>query len=60
MDKVKQLIEKGADPTAVDKRQVSALQYACAQGRLEVVRFLWTKGVELDGEDPGEQLICLK
>lgn len=43
----------GADATACDKRRVSALHYACGQGRLEVVRFLWSRGVELDAEDPG-------
>ena len=43
----------GAEATACDKRRVSALHYACGQGRLEVVRFLWSRGVELDAEDPG-------
>lgn len=50
---VERLIEMGADATACDKRRVSALHYACGQGRLEVVRFLWSRGVELDAEDPG-------
>ena len=47
------LLDSGADPKAVDKRKVSALQYACAQGRLEVVQRLYRRGVELDAEDPG-------
>lgn len=50
---VERLLELGADAGACDKRRVSGLHYACGQGRLEVVRFLWSRGVELDAEDPG-------
>jgi ankyrin repeat protein len=50
---VKGLLERGADPEAVDKKNVSALHFACGQGRLGVVQFLWSRGVELDSEDPG-------
>ena len=53
---VDQLLEAGADPKAVDKRKVSALQYACAQGRLEVIQRLYRRGVELDVEDPGKSV----
>ena len=44
----------GANITATDKRKISALHYACGQGRLAVVKFLWSRGTELDYEDPGE------
>ena len=50
---VKQLVDLGVDVKAVDKRKVGALHYACGQGRLEVVHFLWSRGLELDAEDPG-------
>ena len=50
---VKGLLEKGANPQAVDKKGVSALHFGCGQGRLGVVQFLWSRGVELDSEDPG-------
>jgi hypothetical protein len=50
---VEELMDMGADLTAKDKKGISALHYACGQGRLEVVKFLWSKGVDLDLEDPG-------
>ncbi len=43
----------GADIGAKDKRGISALHYASCQGRLEVLQFLWSKGLELDADDPG-------
>ena len=43
----------GADIGAKDKRGISALHYASGQGRLEVLHFLWSKGLELDADDPG-------
>eukprot|EP00884_Botryococcus_braunii_P012023 jgi/Botrbrau1/20821/Bobra.0156s0048.1 len=49
---VKELLDRGADLQATDKRKIGALHYACGQGRLEVVKFLRSKGVELDVEDP--------
>ena len=52
-----QLLDTGADAKAVDKRKVSALHYACGQGRLEVLQRLYRRGVELDVEDPGEQWV---
>ena len=50
---VQQLLEMGADVTAKDKRGISALHYASGQGRLEVLQFLWSKGLDLDADDPG-------
>ena len=50
---VQQLLEMGADIGAKDKRGISALHYASGQGRLEVLQFLWSKGLELDADDPG-------
>ena len=55
---VKALLEQGADPEATDKRKVNALHFACGQGRLEVVSFLWSRGIELDAEDPSELTCC--
>ena len=43
----------GADIGAKDKRGISALHYASGQGRLEVLQFLWSKGLDLDADDPG-------
>lgn len=51
---VKGLLDKGANSGAIDKKGISALHFACGQGRLEVVKFLWSRGVELDCEDPGK------
>ena len=39
--------------TAKDKKGISALHYASGQGRLEVLQFLWSKGLDLDADDPG-------
>lgn len=50
---VQQLLEMGADAHAKDKRGISALHYASGQGRLEVLQFLWSRGLELDADDPG-------
>ena len=43
----------GADVTAKDKKGISALHYAAGQGRLEVLQYLWSKGLDLDADDPG-------
>ena len=44
-------MNREADITAVDKRKVGALHYACGRGRLELVKFFHTKGIDLDTED---------
>ncbi len=59
-DQVKGLLERGADPAAVDKQNVSALHFACGQGRLQVVQYLWSRGVEVDCEDSGADLLPLQ
>lgn len=51
---VQQLLEMGADVGAKDKKGISALHYASGQGRLEVLQFLWSKGLDLDADDPGK------
>ena len=49
----------GADVTAKDKKGISALHYASGQGRLEVLQYLWSKGLDLDADDPGRStLLC--
>ena len=55
LPQVQQLLETGADVAARDKRGVGALHYAAGQGRLEVVKYLWSKGLDIDAEDPGVQ-----
>jgi len=50
---VEQLVEMGADPAAKDAKGLDSMHFAAAHGQLDVVRFLWTKGVELDSEDAG-------
>lgn len=37
---VKQLINKGADVKAVNRRRMTPLMYACSSGNLEVVKLL--------------------
>ena len=54
---VQQLLEMGADADAKDKRGISALHYASGQGRLEVLQFLWSRGLDLDADDPGIALL---
>ena len=44
-------MNREADIKALDKRKVCALHYACGRGRLEVVIFFQTKGIDLDVED---------
>ena len=48
---VVELVNREADIKAVDKRKVGALHYACGRGRLELVKFFHTKGIDLDTED---------
>ena len=56
---VQQLLEMGADVTAKDKKGISALHYASGQGRLEVLQYLWSKGLDLDADDPGRYTLLL-
>ena len=53
LPQVEQLVEMGADPAAKDAKGLDSMHFAAAHGQLDVVRFLWTKGVELDSEDAG-------
>lgn len=46
-------MELGAALDHKDKKGLTALHYAAGSGRLEVVRYLWTKGAEVDAESPG-------
>ena len=49
-------METGADPATADAKGLAGMHFAAAHGQLDIVRFLWTKGVEVDSEDPGTQL----
>lgn len=57
MLQVQHLIEMGADVGAKDKKGISALHYASGQGRLEVLQLLWSKGLDLDADDPGRKAL---
>jgi ankyrin repeat protein len=54
---VQELLDRGADVEAQDKKKISALHFASGHGRLEVVRFLRSRGAELDVEDSGTAVL---
>ena len=43
----------GAEVTARDKKGYTPLHFAAGQGRLDIVKFLWSKAAETEAEDPG-------
>ena len=47
------LLDLGAVPDCKDKKGLQPLHFAAGRGRTEVVKFLWSKGAELDTEAPG-------
>lgn len=51
------LVELGAALDCKDKKGRCPLHFAAARGRTEVVRFLWSRGAEVDAETPGEDAI---
>ncbi|KAA6422679.1 MAG: hypothetical protein FRX49_07539 [Trebouxia sp. A1-2] len=51
-EQAQHLVQLGADIAARDKQRLSALHFAAAHGHLDLVSFLWSKGVELDWESP--------
>ena len=54
LSEAQQLLDMGAQPGTADKGGLSSAHFAAAHGKQEVLSFLWSKGVELDGESPGE------
>jgi hypothetical protein len=50
---VEGLLELGAALDCKDKQGRTPLHFAAANGRTAVVRFLWSKGAEVDAETPG-------
>ncbi|GIL48547.1 hypothetical protein Vafri_5033 [Volvox africanus] len=46
-----ELVQTGADPSAKDKRARQAVHYAASNGHLQILEYLFTKGVLLDAED---------
>ncbi|GLI69305.1 hypothetical protein VaNZ11_013884 [Volvox africanus] len=50
-DDVIELVQTGADPSAKDKRARQAVHYAASNGHLQILEYLFTKGVLLDAED---------
>ena len=52
-----QLMDMGAQPGTQDKGGLSSTHFAAAHGKENMLSFLWSKGVELDGEDPSELLM---
>ena len=43
----------GADISARDKKGSTPLHFAAGQGRLDIVKYLWSKAAEMEAEDPG-------
>lgn len=50
---VEALLEMGAALDCKDKQGRGPLHFAAANGRLPVVRHLWSRGAEADAETPG-------
>lgn len=50
---VEALLEMGAALDCKDKQGRGPLHFAAANGRLPVVRHLWSRGAEVDAETPG-------
>jgi hypothetical protein len=50
MEQVKNLLEKGADPNAVDEYRNTLLMYAAGSGNPEVVKFLVDKGLDVNAK----------
>ena len=53
---VVELASRDADLRAKDKTKTSALHFACGRGRLELVQYFASKGLDLDVEDAGAPL----
>lgn len=56
----KQLLDWGAQPGVADKQGLTSAHFAAAHGKTDLLAFLWSKGVELDAEDPGVCHILLR
>ena len=50
---MRQLLQMGADINTRDKKGLGLLHFAAAHGKLEIVKFLWSMGAEIDPEEPG-------
>jgi ankyrin len=57
LSEAQQLMDMGAQPGTQDKGGLSSAHFAAAHGKENMLSFLWSKGVELDGEDPSELLL---
>jgi ankyrin repeat protein len=57
LSEAQQLMDMGAQPGTQDKGGLSSAHFAAAHGKEHMLSFLWSKGVELDGEDPSEMLL---
>jgi ankyrin repeat protein len=57
LSEAQQLMDMGAQPGTQDKGGLSSAHFAAAHGKDNMLSFLWSKGVELDGEDPSELLM---
>lgn len=54
LSEAQQLLDMGAQPGTQDKGGLTSAHFAAAHGKKDVLSFLWSKGVELDGEDPSK------
>ncbi len=59
MAEAQTLLDMGAQPGTADKGGMTSAHFAAAHGKHDMLDFLWSKGVELDGEDPGASLVML-
>ncbi len=54
VEDAQQLLDWGAQPGTADKGGLGSAHFAAAHGKQAVLAFLWSKGVEVDGEDPSK------
>eukprot|EP00887_Chlorella_sp_A99_P002976 scaffold24.g2976.t1 len=52
---VEKLLDLGAALNCKDKKGLQPLHFAAGRGRPEVVKYLWSKGAELDAETPARR-----
>jgi 26S proteasome non-ATPase regulatory subunit 10 len=56
LDAVKELVGSGADVTAANDRDQTALHYAASKGKVEIGQLLISKGADINARDKANQL----